>query len=90
MGSQAEPHPGASELRADKRKEAAARRREAKAQAVAEKKAQAEAQKKAQADVVVGAAAPAAKRQKLSKAPMPTPVTQRMPRLLDDSDLDSD
>ena len=53
-------------------------------------KAQAAAEKKAQADMVVGAAAPAAKRQKLSKAPMLTLVTQRMPRLLDDSDLDSD
>ena len=89
---------------ADKRKEAAAWRREAKAQAVAEKKAQAEvqkaqaaaeknaqaeAQKNAQAEVVVGATAPAAKRQKLSKAPMPTPASQRAPRL-DDSDLDSD
>ena len=78
---------------ANKRKEAAARRREAKAQVAAEKPAQAEAQKKAQvaaekkarAEVVV----PAAQRQKLSKAPMPTPVTQRTPRL-DDSDLDSD
>ena len=73
---------------ADKRKEAAARRRE-KAQAAAEKNAQAEAQKNAQAEVVVGATAPAAKRQKLSKAPMPTPASQRAPRL-DDSDLDSD
>ena len=73
---------------ADKRKEAAARRRE-KAQAAAEKNAQAEAQKNAQAEVVVGATAPAAKRQKLSKAPMPTPASQRAPRL-DDSGLDSD
>ena len=73
---------------ADKRKEAAARRRE-KAQAAAEKNAQAEAQKNAQAEVVVGATAPAAKWQKLSKAPMPTPASQHAPRL-DDSGLDSD
>lgn len=81
----------------DKRKDAAARRREAKAHATAEKKAQAEAQKKAQtaaeknaqAEVVVGTAAPAAKRQKLSNAAMPAPDTQRVLRL-DDSDLDSD
>ena len=96
---------------ADKRKDAAARRREAKAQAAAEKKAQtaaeekaqAAADKKAQAEAVAGASAPAAKRQKLSKAPMPTPIAQPRPQqergdcstgawpeLLDDSDLDSD
>ena len=96
---------------ADKRKDAAARRREAKAQAAAEKKAQtaaeekakAAADKKAQAEAVAGASAPAAKRQKLSKAPMPTPIAQPRPQQergdcstgawpeqLDDSDLDSD
>ena len=65
---------------ADKRKDAAARRREAKAQAAAEKKAQTAAEEKAQAAAVAGASAPAAKRQKLSKAPMPTPIAQPRPQ----------
>ena len=58
---------------------------------------------KAQAEAVAGASAPEAKRQKLSKAPMPTPIAQPKPQQergdcstgawpeqLDDSDLDSD
>ena len=73
------------------------------AQTAAEEKAQAAADKKAQAEAVAGASAPAAKRQKLSKAPMPTPIAQPRPQQergdcstgawpeqLDDSDLDSD